>query len=152
MNIKKSFLKYCEDKQLEKNQNQLHIIECLHDYYIKNFKQSFFSKVLKRNKNLGFYLAGDVGVGKTMILNFFFNNLKEKKLRLHFNEFMINFHDFIFQNKKDDKKNGINLFIKNLKKKAQIIYFDEFQVTNIVDAMILGNLFKKINSFLLLRS
>jgi len=144
MNLKKLFLKYCENKQLEKNQNQLHIIESLQNYYIKNFKQSFFNKILNKNKSLGFYLAGDVGVGKTMILNFFFNNLKEKKLRLHFNQFMINFHDFTFQNKKDDKNNGINLFIKDLKKKVQIIYFDEFQVTNIVDAMILGNLFKRI--------
>jgi predicted ATPase len=55
---------------------------------------------------------------------------------------MIKFHDFIFQNK--DKENGINLFVRNLNKKTQIIYFDEFQVTNIVDAMILGKLFKKI--------
>ena len=77
-----------------------------------------------------------------MILNFLFNELKEKKLRLHFNEFMIKFHDFIFQNK--DKENGIELFVKDLNKKTQIIYFDEFQVTNIVDAMILGKLFKKI--------
>jgi predicted ATPase len=55
---------------------------------------------------------------------------------------MINFHDFIFNNK--DKENGINNFVKDLKNKTQIIYFDEFQVTNIVDAMILGKLFKII--------
>ena len=85
---------------------------------------------------------GDVGVGKTMILNFFFEKLSEKKLRLHFNEFMIKFHNFIFENK--DKSNGINLFVDNLSKKTRLIYFDEFQVTNIVDAMILGKLFKKI--------
>ena len=42
------------------------------------------------------------------------------------------------------KKNGIELFCKDLNRKTQIIYFDEFQVTNIVDAMILGKLFKKI--------
>ena len=144
MNLKKSFLKYCEDEQLEKNQNQFDVIESLHKYYIKNFKQSFLSKVFKKKDKLGFYLVGDVGVGKTMILNFFFQHLKEKKLRLHFNEFMINFHDFIFQNKKNHTKNGIDLFVKDLKKNTQIIYFDEFQVTNIVDAMILGSLFKKI--------
>ena len=75
-----------------------------------------------------------------MILNFFFDCLEKKKLRLHFNEFMIKFHDFIFENKKD----GINLFVKDIKRYSEIIYFDEFQVTNIVDAMILGKLFQKI--------
>ena len=145
MNLKKSFLKYCEKKNFEENQSQLGIIENLKDYYLQNFKQSFLSKIFKQKKNkIGFYLVGDVGVGKTMILNFFFDELKEKKLRLHFNEFMINFHDFIFQNKDNDKKSGIDNFVKYLKTKAKIIYFDEFQVTNIVDAMILGKLFKKI--------
>tara|TARA_S200000501_G_C20736460_1_gene705288 strand:+ start:1 stop:927 length:927 start_codon:yes stop_codon:yes gene_type:complete len=102
-----------------------------------------FNKIFKKkNYKQGFYLVGDVGVGKTMILNFFFNQLKEKKLRLHFNEFMINFHDYIFLNK--DKENGVTNFVKELSNKIEILYFDEFQVTNIVDAMILGKLFEKI--------
>ena len=143
MNLKKSFLKYCLENKFEINQNQIDIISKLNSYYQTNFKKNFIKKFLNKDKdNLGFYLVGDVGVGKTMILNFFFNEIKEKKLRLHFNEFMINFHDFFFQEK--DKKNGVNLFVKNLMKKTEILYFDEFQVTNIVDAMILGELFKKI--------
>ena len=143
MNLKKSFLKYCLENKFEINQNQIDIISKLNSYYQTNFKKNFIKKFLNKDKdNLGFYLVGDVGVGKTMILNFFFNEIKEKKLRLHFNEFMINFHDFSFQEK--DKENGINYFVKNLMKKTEILYFDEFQVTNIVDAMILGELFKKI--------
>ena len=142
MNLKKSFLKHCEDKQYEINQNQIDIVDSLKNYYKNNFNQSLINKLLKRNNKLGYYLVGDVGVGKTMILNFFFNEIKDNKIRLHFNEFMIQFHDFIFHNK--DKKNGIEYFVKDLNKKAKIIYFDEFQVTNIVDAMILGKLFKKI--------
>ena len=143
MNLKRLFLKYCENQQYEINQNQLDIINYLKIYYSENFRHTFFTKFFKKKKNkLGFYLVGEVGVGKTMILNFLFNELKEKKLRLHFNEFMIKFHDFIFQNK--NKENGIELFVKDLNRNTQIIYFDEFQVTNIVDAMILGKLFKKI--------
>ena len=143
MNLKKLFLKYCKEQQYEINQNQLDIINFLKIYYTENFTQNFLSKFFKKKKNKhGLYLVGDVGVGKTMILNFFFDELKEKKLRLHFNEFMVKFHDFIFENK--DKENRIELFVKDLNKKTQIIYFDEFQVTNIVDAMILGKLFKII--------
>ena len=143
MNLKKLFLIHCADQKYEVNQNQLDIINYLKIYYTENFTHSFISKFFKKKENkFGFYLVGDVGVGKTMILNFLFNELKEKKLRLHFNEFMINFHDFIFKNK--DKENRIELFVKNLNENTKIIYFDEFQVTNIVDAMILGKLFKKI--------
>ncbi len=145
MNFKKSFLKHCEEKQFDINKKQLEIIESLRRYYVQNFQKNFLSKIFKKdNSKIGFYLVGDVGVGKTMILNFFFNELKEKKIRLHFNEFMLEFHNFNFQNKSAHKKNNIDFFVRNLKKKVQIIYFDEFQVTNIADAMILGKLFKKI--------
>ncbi len=143
MNLKKNFLNFCKTNEFEINDRQLDIIEDLKKFYVENFEQNFLSKIFNKKKSkAGYYLVGDVGVGKTMILNFFFNELNEKKLRLHFNEFMINFHNFIFKN--NDKENRIDYFVKDLKKKAQIIYFDEFQVTNIVDAMILGKLFKKI--------
>jgi len=85
-----------------------------------------------------------VGVGKTMILNFFYNKFDKTKQRFHFNEFMISFHDFVFKNKENKQENIIDRFVKKLKSKSKLIYFDEFQVTNIVDAMILGSLFKKI--------
>ncbi len=142
MKLEKIFLEFCVEKKFEINQSQFKIINHLQDYYKKNFERSILSKFLsKKNDKLGFYLAGDVGVGKTMILNFFFDNFKKRKLRLHFNEFMIHFHNFIFQNK---DKDGIDYFVKDLKSKTELIYFDEFQVTNIVDAMILGKLFKRI--------
>ena len=143
MNLQKLFLDHCETNEYETNQSQLIIIKNLTEYYKNNFKQNLFNRIFNKKSNkLGFYLVGDVGVGKTMILNFFFNNLKKKKLRLQFNEFMIKFHNFIFQNQ--DKEKGIDNFVKDLKKKTEILYFDEFQVTNIVDAMILGRLFKRI--------
>ncbi|MDA9065770.1 cell division protein ZapE [Candidatus Pelagibacter sp.] len=145
MNLNKLFLNYCKKNNLEINQNQIHLIEELGKFYNLNFNKSFLKKIFyKKNSKPGFYLQGDVGVGKTMILNFFYENLKLTKQRLHFNEFMINFHDFVFQNKKDKKKNIIDKFVNKIKKKFELIYLDEFQVTNIVDAMILGNLFKKM--------
>jgi cell division protein ZapE len=57
---------------------------------------------------------------------------------------MINFHDFTFKNKGNDKENIIDKFVNRLKKNYELIYFDEFQVTNIVDAMILVYFLKNI--------
>ena len=142
--LQKEFISYCNSQQLEVNSNQVDVINKLEQYYQGNF-QSYFSKLFsKKSFKKGFYLYGGVGVGKTMILNFFFDHLKERKLRLHFNEFMLSFHDFVHEKKEKEEENVINHFVKNLKLKASLIYFDEFQVTNIVDAMILGKLFNQI--------
>jgi len=142
--FEKKFVNYCNEQELEVNTNQVDVIQKLEKYFQNNFK-SFFSELFsKQSLKKGFYLYGDVGVGKTMILNFFFNQVDEKKLRQHFNEFMLNFHDFVHEQKEINEENVINQFVKNLKSKASLIYFDEFQVTNIVDAMILGKLFDQI--------
>jgi len=142
--FEKKFVNYCNEQELEVNTNQVDVIQKLEKYFQNNFK-SFFSELFsKQSLKKGFYLYGDVGVGKTMILDYFFNQVDEKKLRQHFNEFMLNFHDFVHEQKEKNEENVINQFVKNLKLKASLIYFDEFQVTNIVDAMILGKLFDQI--------
>ena len=82
MNLKDLFAKHCEENNYEINQNQLDIINNLKNYYKNNFKKNFFSNIFRKKElRLGFYLVGDVGVGKTMILNFFFNQLEESKIR-----------------------------------------------------------------------
>ena len=143
-NLEEKFRLFCNSKNLNLNQNQILTIKKLQDFYQSNFGSSILYILKKKKIKRGFYLQGGVGVGKTMILDFFFNFISQKKLRLHFNEFMLNFHDFVHENKNKEDDNIIDLFVKNLKSKVSLIYFDEFQVTNIVDAMILGKLFDKI--------
>ena len=50
MNLKKSFLKYCEDKELEINENQIDIVLKLNEYYNLNFNRSLIEKIFKAFK------------------------------------------------------------------------------------------------------
>ena len=137
--LQNSFKEFCEINKLEVNAQQVKIINLLDKFLDK--RETFLSRLIKKKEKFCFYLYGKVGVGKTMLLNFAFERLKIRKHRQHFNEFMINFHNFRHE-KKDN--NTIIAFVKELKKKYDLIYLDEFQVTNIVDAMILGKLFEVI--------
>ena len=136
--LQQSFLRFCKINQFEINTKQVEIINMLESFI---FSKKNLLNFFKKERRLCFYLQGGVGVGKTMILNFFYNNMNIKKNRMHFNEFMINFHNYRYKEKDD---NSITNYVKILKKNYELIYLDEFQVTNIVDAMILGKLFEVI--------
>ena len=96
-NLEKSLI-FIVIQKFEVNHNQLLVVIKLQEYYKKNFKSFINNFFSKENLKKSFYLYGDVGVGKTMILDFF-NQIKEKKKELHFNEFMLNFHNFVHEKK-----------------------------------------------------
>ena len=98
-NFEEKFRSFCNSKNLEINQNQITTIKLLQGFYNKNFHPPILNFFKKESYKKGFYLHGGVGVGKTMILDFFYDLISEKKLRLHFNEFMLNFHDYVHENK-----------------------------------------------------
>jgi len=89
----------------------------------------------------GLYMWGDVGRGKTFLMDVFFQGLPEKgKLRLHFHHFMAHIH----KEMRDisGQANPLLQVAEKLAKKYHLICFDEFFVSDIADAMILGQLFK----------
>ncbi|WP_319567636.1 cell division protein ZapE [Cohaesibacter marisflavi] len=99
----------------------------------------------------GLYIWGEVGRGKTMIMDLFFEVAPVKrKGRYHFHEFMRNMHARIKQARADiasGKIKGddpIKPVADALCQEMRLLCFDEFSVTDIADAMLLGRLFSRL--------
>ena len=95
--LQDSFKEFCKINKLEVNAQQVKIINSLEKFL--NNRKIILSRFFKKKEKLCFYLYGAVGVGKTMLLNFVFENLKKRKYRQHFNEFKVNFHNFRHEKK-----------------------------------------------------
>jgi cell division protein ZapE len=99
----------------------------------------------------GLYIHGEVGRGKTMLMDLFFQHSSvTHKRRAHFHEFMAEVHERIYgfrQNiARGEMADGdvIALTAASIFDQAWLLCFDEFHVTDIADAMILGRLFSKL--------
>ncbi len=105
----------------------------------------------KRRKSApkGLYLWGDVGRGKTLLMDLFFEQVEiSAKRRVHFHEFMDEMHSAIAAFRKTQGESAdadpIAAVVKPVIRDVRLLCFDEFHVTDITNAMLLGRLFEKL--------
>src|SRR5215216_1013462 len=99
----------------------------------------------------GLYLFGEVGRGKSMLMDLFYDtSMVEHRRRAHFHEFMLDVHERIqaYRHKikwrEIEDEDPIKLVGAELADETSLLCFDEFHVTDIADAMILGRLFAQL--------
>ncbi|KAJ5929608.1 hypothetical protein N7454_006558 [Penicillium verhagenii] len=126
-------------------------------------KQSFFGSLFNRGGNKedksaipeslpkGLYMFGDVGCGKTMLMDLFFDTLPPNitaKTRIHFHNFMQDVHKrmHVVKMKYGNDFDALPMVAADIAETASVLCFDEFQCTDVADAMILRRLLEILMS------
>jgi len=122
----------------------------------------FFAPTRASEPPKGLYIHGDVGRGKSALMDLFFTSARvQHKRRIHFNAFMTETHARIQEWRslsprerarrpefvREAGDDPIAPVAKKIFSEALLLCLDEFQVADIADAMILGRLFEKLFAY-----
>jgi cell division protein ZapE len=134
----------------EKLQSLFHALKGYRPRQPGSWKERFGLARRAEEPPAGLYIFGDVGRGKSMLMDLFFATAPvERKRRVHFHEFMAEVHARLHAlrsaghngKRVDDVLPAVG---DDVAGEAWLLCFDEFHVVNIADAMLLGRLFETL--------
>ena len=112
----------------------------------KSKPKSIFSKFFISSPEIpqrGMYIYGEVGRGKTFLMDLFFEHITNlPKHRIHFHAFMQDIHAKRATLKSDDVIADI---ADDLASRVKLLCLDEMQISDIADATIIGRLFEALH-------
>jgi len=129
------------DKKIRSDGAQRHVLAALEalETQLGKSKKLFAKKALAAR---GLYIWGNVGRGKSMLMDLFFEHVPaHKKRRVHFHAFMQEVHARIHQLRQEGKGDPVALLAQELAAQAGLLCFDELQATDVTDATLLSRLF-----------
>lgn len=154
MNPKQYYQAKINSGEVQPDEYQAQVVDALQDLYLRLLDSSkskpagILGNLFKKNKKtvtpeIGLYIWGGVGRGKTWLVDIFYNQLPIKeKLRRHFHQFMSETHESL--DKLQGQPDPLDLLAAELASKIRVLCLDEFSVIDITDAMILAQLLKSL--------
>lgn len=148
MNPTETYHAQCEQGLIKEDPEQLIALEKLQKVYdallLENKKREGWQGIFHQPQLIqGLYLWGGVGIGKTLLMDCFYQSLPfTQKCRLHLHQFLQRIHDELKSHQ--GLADPLQKIATEIAKDTLVLCFDEFVVSDITDAMLLGRLLKTL--------